>query len=54
MQIEKSVWAPYFAQARGWTWADVIGIGGGGLAVHFRAAREIYDRARGWSPWACY
>ena len=54
LQIARAVWEPYFLQTRGWSWADVVGVGAGRLQTHFAAAREIYDRARGWSPWSCY
>ncbi len=48
-QISRAVWKPYF-ESRGIDWADVVQV----PATHFQAAREIYDRAGGWSPWSCY
>jgi hypothetical protein len=49
MQIEQSVWRSYF-EALGWDWHAVIH----DLDTHFRAARHIYDRAGGFTPWSCY
>ena len=43
-------WEVYFAAKYGWTWDQVVR----DPNTHFRAAREIYDRAGGWSPWACW
>ncbi len=49
MQLNQYTWAPFFEANYGWTWGQVVT----DMDIHFRAARVIYDRARGWSPWRC-
>lgn len=50
MQINRGTWEGYFLRKYGWTWEQVVF----DLGKHLQAAREIYDRAGGWSPWSCY
>lgn len=47
MQIAREPWQSYFAKNYGWTWQQLAQ----DMSVHFQAARIIYDRAGGWSPW---
>lgn len=49
MQLNRSTWEPYFAAMNGWTWEQLVT----DEAIHFQAARIIYDRAGGWAPWRC-
>lgn len=49
MQINKATWADFFEREYGWPWAQVVLDD----VTNFQAARIIYDRAGGWTPWAC-
>lgn len=46
-QIGKATWADWFLVNYGWTWEQVVM----DPAIHVAAARIIYDRSSGWSPW---
>jgi hypothetical protein len=50
MQLNRFTWEPYFEANFGWTWEQIVT----NIDVHLLAARHIYDRAGGWSPWRCY
>ena len=54
MQLNRATWEAHFQAKYGWTWADVAGLGGGGLATHFAAGREVFERGGGWFPWSCW
>lgn len=47
MQIARAVWADFFAREYGWSWEQVVRDD----AIHFRAARIIWERAGSWQPW---
>ena len=47
LQIARAVWERYFLERYGWSWEEIVM----DPVIHARAAREIYDRAGGWSPW---
>lgn len=49
-QLNRDTWEPFFAAKYGWTWAQVVTE----PETHLRAAREVYDRSSGWSPWRCW
>jgi hypothetical protein len=49
MQLDRYTWAPFFAEGYGWTWDQVVT----DVQLNLQAARVVYDRARGWSPWRC-
>lgn len=50
MQLSRDTWAPFFEARYGWSWERVVT----DADTHLRAARIVYDRASGWSPWRCY
>lgn len=47
MQIHRATWERYFLVNYGWSW-EAVALD---LDTHFAAARIIYDRSGGWSPW---
>lgn len=40
-------WERYFGEKYAWSWDQVVT----DVVIHVAAAREIYDRSGGWSPW---
>ena len=40
-------WERYFREKYGWSWDQVVT----DVIIHVAAAREVYDRSGGWSPW---
>jgi hypothetical protein len=50
MQLDRYTWAPFFLANYGWTWDQVVN----DVHVHLQAARIVYDRAGGWTPWRCF
>jgi len=49
MQLNRSIWEPFFLAKYGWPWELVVN----DPVVHVAAAREVFDRSSGWSPWRC-
>jgi hypothetical protein len=49
MQINRVTWERFFRVNHGWTWEQVVT----DIDIHLQAARIIYERSRGWSPWRC-
>lgn len=50
MQLNKLTWEPFFSANFGWDWEALVV----DPHLHMRAARIVFDRGGGWTPWRCF